>query len=197
MSRVSDLFEEPDNATPLTPEERDALIPAHIAYRRELNEAEQDNIYRAQTWALATRRELLTENFVKDLHSRMLGEVWRWAGKFRTSERNIGIPHFEIPTALRQLLDDANTWITHGSYPRDEIAVRFHHRLVQIHPFPNGNGRHARLVTDLLVMRLGAERFSWGSADLQNVGDVRRRYVAVLQAADHHDIAPLLAFARS
>jgi Fic-DOC domain mobile mystery protein B len=197
MSRVSDVFEEPDDATPLTPEERAALIPAHIAYRRELNEAEQDNIYRAQTWALATRRELLTEKFVKDLHRRMLGEVWRWAGKFRTSERNIGIPHYEIPTALRQLLDDAKTWIEHGSYPPDEIAVRFHHRLVQIHPFPNGNGRHARLVTDLLVMRLGAERFSWGSADLQNVGDVRRRYVAALQAADHHEIAPLLAFARS
>lgn len=197
MSRVSDVFEEPDDATPLTPEEKDALIPAHIAYRRELNEAEQDNIYRAHTWAIATRRELLTEKFVKDLHRRMLGEVWRWAGKFRTSERNIGIPHYEIPTALRQLLDDAKTWIEHGSSPRDEIAVRFHHRLVQIHPFPNGNGRHARLVTDLLVMRLGAERFSWGSADLQNVGDVRRRYVAALQAADHHEIAPLLAFARS
>jgi len=194
---VSDLFEEPDNATPLAPEERDALIPAHITYRRELNEAEQENIYRAQNWALATRRELVTEKFVKDLHGRMLGDVWRWAGKFRTSERNIGIPHYEVPMALRQLLDDAKTWIKYGSYPRDEIAVRFHHRLVQIHPFPNGNGRHARLMADLLVMRLGGERFSWGSADLQNAGDVRTRYIAALQAADNHDIAPLLAFARS
>jgi Fic-DOC domain mobile mystery protein B len=194
---VSDLFEEPDNATPLTPEERDALIPAHITYRRELNEAEQENIYRAQNWALATRRELLTEKFVKDLHRRMLGDVWRWAGKFRTSERNIGIPHYEIPMAMRQLLDDASTWIKSGSYPRDEIAVRFHHRLVQIHPFPNGNGRHARLMADLLVMRLGGERFSWGSADLQNAGDLRMRYIAALRAADNHDIAPLLTFARS
>ena len=143
---MSDLFEEPDNATPLAPEEGDALIPAHITYRRELNEAEQENIYRAQNWALATRRELLTEKFVKDLHGRMLGDVWRWAGKFRTGERNIGIPHYEISMALRQLLDDAKTWIKYGSYPRDEIAVRFHHRLVQIHPFPNGNGRHARLM---------------------------------------------------
>lgn len=194
---MSDLFEEPDNATPLTPEERDALIPAHITYRRELNEAEQDNIYRAQDWALATRRELLTEKFVKDLHGRMLGDVWRWAGKLRTRERNIGIPHYEIPMALRQLLDDAKTWINYGSYPRDEIAVRFHHRLVQIHPFPNGNGRHARLMADLLVMRLGGERFSWGSANLQNAGDVRTGYIAALQAADNHDIALLLAFARS
>jgi Fic-DOC domain mobile mystery protein B len=194
---VSDLFEEPDHATPLTPEERDALIPAHIAYRRELNEAEQENIYHAQDWALARRRELLTEKFVKDLHGRMLGDVWRWAGKFRTSERNLGIPHYEIPMALRQLLDDAKRWIEYGSYPRDEIAVRFHHRLVQIHPFPNGNGRHARLMADLLVMSLGGERFSWGSANLPDAGDVRSRYIAALQAADNHDIGPLLAFARS
>ena len=194
---MSDLFEEPNNATPLATEEREALIPAHITYRRELNEAEQENIYRAQNWALTTRRELLTEKFVKDLHKRMLGDVWRWAGEFRTSERNIGIPHYEIPMAMRQLLDDATTWIKYGSYPRDEIAVRFHHRLVQIHPFPSGNGRHARLLADLLVMRLGEERFSWGSADLQNAGDLRSRYIAALHAADNHDIAPLLAFARS
>ena len=194
---MSDLFEEPDNATSLSPGERDALIPAHISYRRELNEAEQENIYRGQNWALATRRELLTERFVTDLHTRMLGNVWRWAGKFRTSERNTGIPYYEIPLALRQLLNDAKTWINCGSYPRDEIGVRFHHRLVQIHPFPNGNGRHARLMADLLVMRLGGDRFSWGSADLENAGDVRMRYIAALQAADNHDIAPLLTFARS
>ncbi len=194
---MSDLFEEPANATPLSPEERDALIPAHITYRSELNEAEQENIYRAQDWALARRRELLTEKFVKQLHRRMLGDVWRWAGQFRTSERNLGIPHYEVAIALRQLLDDARTWIESGSYPRDEIAVRFHHRLVQIHPFPNGNGRHARLMADLLVMNFGGERFSWGSANLQDAGDVRRRYIAALRAADNHDIGPLLIFARS
>ena len=194
---MSDLFEEPDYATPLAPEERIALIPADISYRHELNAAEQENIYRAQGWALARRRELLTEKFVKALHDRMLGDVWRWAGKFRTSERNIGIPHYEIPMALRQLLDDAKTWIESGSYPPDEIAGRFHHRLVQIHPFPNGNGRHARLMADLLVMSLGGERFSWGSANLQDPGDLRRRYIAALQAADNHDIGPLLVFARS
>lgn len=194
---MSDQFEEPDNATPLTTEERDALIPADITYRHELNAAEQANIYRAQDWALGKRRELLTDKFIKDLHARMLGDVWRWAGKLRTSERNIGIPHYEIPMGLRQLLDDAKTWIEYDSYSRDEIAVRFHHRLVQIHPFSNGNGRHARLMADLLVMRLGGERFSWGSTNLQSAGDVRRRYVAALQAADNHDIGPLLAFARS
>jgi Fic-DOC domain mobile mystery protein B len=194
---VSDLFEEPDDATPLAPEERRELIPAHIAYRRELNEAEQENIARGQDWALGRRRDVLTEKFIRDLHRRMLGDVWRWAGKFRTSERNLGVPSYQIPVDLRQLLGDARAWIDYKSYPPDELAVRFHHRLVSIHPFPNGNGRHARLMADLLVMKLGGERFSWGRANLQDAGEVRGRYIAALRAADNHDIGPLLAFARS
>jgi Fic-DOC domain mobile mystery protein B len=194
---VNDLFDEPDDATPLTPEEMRELIPAHIAYRRELNEAEQENIARAQNWALNRRRDLLNEKFIKELHRRMLGDVWRWAGRFRTSERNLGISFHEIPGALRQLLHDAMAWVEYKSYPPDEIAVRFHHRLVKIHPFANGNGRHARLIADLLVMRLKGERFSWGSANLQDAGEVRQRHIAALKAADDHDIGPLLAFARS
>ena len=173
------------------------LIPAHIAYRRELNEAEQENISRAQDWALNRRRDPLSEKFVKDLHRRMFGDVWRWAGRLRMSERNLGIVFHEIPVALRQLLDDTRAWIEYQTYPPDEIAVRFHHRLVLIHSFPNGNGRHARLMADLLVMRLGGERFSWGSANLQDAGTVRQRYIAALRAADDQDIGPLLAFARS
>jgi Fic-DOC domain mobile mystery protein B len=195
---VSDLFDQPDNAaTPLTPEEMRDLIPSHIAYRRELNEAEQENITRAQEWALNRRRDPLSEKFAKDLHQRMLGEVWRWAGKIRISERNIGIASWEISIALRQLLDDTKAWLEYRTYPPDEIAVRLHHRLVQIHPFPNGNGRHARLMADLLVMRLGRERFSWGRKSLRDAGAMRQRYIAALQAADHHDIGPLLAFARA
>ena len=194
---MNDLFEEPDDATPLTEEEKRGLIPAHITYRRELNEAEQENIARAQDWALNRARDPVNEKFIKDLHGRMLGEVWRWAGDFRTSERNLGIPFYEIPVALRQLLDDTKGWIEYKAYPPDEIAVRFHHRLVQIHAFPNGNGRHARLMADLLVMRLGGERFSWGRANLQDASAMRKRYITALQAADKHDIGPLLAFARS
>ena len=194
---MSDLFDDPNNGTQLAPEERRELIPAHIAYRSELNEAEQENIVRAQDWALGRRRDLLNEKFIKDLHRRMLGDVWRWAGKFRTSERNLGIAYYEISTALRQLLDDTKAWIKHNAYPPDEIAVRFHHRLVKIHPFPNGNGRHARLMADVLVMKLGGERFSWGRANLRDAGDMRQSYIAALQAADNHNIGPLLAFARS
>ncbi len=195
---MSDFFEPPDDAaTPLTHEERLQLIPAHIAYRHELNEAEQENIGRAQDWALSRRRDLLNEKFIKDLHRQMLGDVWRWAGAFRTSQRNIGLDYWEISVALRQLLEDIKAWLEYKTYPLDEIAVRFHHRLVQIHPFPNGNGRHARLLADLLVMRHGGKRFSWGRGTLTEPGAVRRSYIAALQAADHQDIAPLLAFARS
>lgn len=127
----------------------------------------------------------------------MLGEVWRWAGKFRKSERNLGIAFYEIPVALRQLLDDTKARFEIKTYPPNEIAVRFHYRLVQIHAFPNGNGRHARLMADLLIMRLGGERFSWGSANLKDAGESRQRYIAALKAADNHDIGPLLATARS
>ncbi len=197
---MSDLFDQPDDAaTPLTPEEMRDLIPAHIAYRRELNEAEQENIARGQTWALARqRRDLLTEKFIKDLHRHMLGDVWRWAGKFRTSERNIGIAYWEIPVAVSQLLADTKAWIEYNTYPPDEIAVRFHHRLVLVHPFPNGNGRHARMMADLLVMmNFRRERLTWGRASLHDGGLLRVRYIAALHAADHHDLDPLLEFARA
>lgn len=195
---MSSPFKQRDEAaTPLTPEEMRDLIPAHISYRRELNEAEQENIARAQDWALSRRRDPLTEKFVKDLHKQMLGEVWRWAGKFRKTERNIGIPFWQIPVALRQLLDDTKAQIEFATYLPDEIAVRFHHRLVQIHPFPNGNGRHSRLMADLLIMRLGAERFLWGRGSLRDACATRRSYIAALQCADRHDINPLIKFARS
>ncbi len=196
---MSDIFEQPDDAaTPLTDNEKRDLIPAHIAYRRELNAAEHENIIRGQEWALRRRRrDLLSEKLIKDLHRHMLGDVWRWAGEYRTSERNIGINHWEIPMALRVLLDDVKLWVGKNVYPVDEIAVRFHHRLVAIRAFPNGNGRHARLMTDLLVTELGGTRFSWGSGSLAATSDLRRRYIAALHAADGHDIESLLAFARS
>ena len=195
---MSGLFEQPDDATPLTPEEMRELIPAYIAYRSDLNEAEQENIGRAQDWALGRRRrDLLSEKFIKDLHRKMLGDVWRWAGKFRTSERNLGIPFYEIPAALRELLNGTKAWVAYKSYSADEIAVWFHHRLVQIHPFPNGNGRHARLMADLLVMELGQGRFSWGRANLRDPGAMRGRYIAALKAADNYDSGPLMEFARS
>jgi len=192
------VFKELDEAaTPLTPEECLGLIPAHIAFRQDLNAAEQANIARGQQWALSRRRELLSEKFIQELHRRMFGDVWRWAGKFRSSQRNIGIDYWLIPTELRQLLDDTRAWVELLSYPPDEIAIRFHHRLVWIHPFPNGNGRHTRLMADFMVMQWGRERFSWGRQSLREPGEARARYIDALHAADNHDIGPLLSFSRA
>lgn len=193
----ADLFDQDDAATPLTPEERDGLIPSYITLRHELNEAEQANILAAGEWAFARTREVLDEKFLKGLHKRMFGRVWRWAGAFRLTERNIGVAPHRIAVELRTLLDDCRYWIEHGTYPPDEIAARFHHRLVSIHPFPNGNGRHARLATDLLLARLGQAHFSWGQANLVDAGETRRAYVAALRAADGRDLRPLLEFVRS
>ncbi len=187
----------PPGATPLDADELASLLPRHIVTQRELNEWEQLNIVQGESWARKQRKEFLDESFIRQLHRQMFGETWRWAGQFRNSDKNIGIDWLKIGVALRQLLDDVRYQIEHASYSPDETALRFHHRLVAIHPFPNGNGRHARLMADLLVERLGQPRFTWGSRSLTEATDTRQRYIAALQAADSRDYAPLLAFSRS
>jgi len=187
----------PDGATPLDADELASLIPGHITTQAALNEWEQLNIVQGDSWARKQRREILSEGFLRQLHKQMFGETWRWAGEFRKSDKNIGIDWLRIGVELKKLLDDVRYQIEHGSFTADEIAVRLHHRLVAIHPFPNGNGRHARLLADLVVERLGQPRFSWGSRNLVDAGETRQRYIAALQAADARDIAPLIAFARS
>lgn len=198
---MTDLFQEPEDATPLEPQEREGLLQTWITHRRDLNEAEEENIVEGAAWARGRRRSplerMLSEDFVRTLHKRMFGDVWQWAGTFRATERNIGIQAYRIGMELASLLGDIRYWIEHKTFPPDEIAIRFHHRLVAIHPFPNGNGRHARLAADLLIERLGGDPFTWGGGSLANIGELRARYVAALRAADNHDIAPLLEFARS
>lgn len=185
-------------ATPLDPNEVEGLLPSHLATQQELNEYEQDNIARAVTWIeTRRRREVLTEVFVRELHKRMFDRTWRWAGSFRTTERNLGVAPDQIALQLRNLLDDTRYWIEHRVYPVDEAAARFHHRLVSIHCFANGNGRHARLMTDVLLKGVGAAPFSWGSGDLVHAGDVRSDYLAALRAADSGDYSKLLDFVRS
>jgi Fic-DOC domain mobile mystery protein B len=197
---VSDLFQEPDDATPLAPEERDALLQTWITDRDDLNEAEQENIVKGAAWAGRRRgkpADLLNEDFAKSLHKQMFGEVWQWAGSYRQTERNIGIEAYRIPAEMPAMFDDVRYWLEHETYPPDEIAVRLHHRLTAIHPWPNGNGRHARLMADLLIQRLGGEVFTWGGGTPSDVGELRTCYVAALKVADNHDIGPLLKFARS
>jgi len=192
------LFDRDDDAnTPLTAEEREALIPSYIALRHELNEAEQINIGAALRWADARTRNVLDRDFLRELHRRMFGDVWRWAGNYRTTARNIGVDAYRIAADVQQAIDDARYWVERATYPPDEIAVRFSHRLVAIHPFPNGNGRFSRLVGDLLAVRLGRRPFTWGRTNLLGAGETRARYVEALRAADKHDFGPLLLFARS
>lgn len=190
-------FEADDDSTPITADERNGLIPTHISFRRELNELEQNNIAKAELWAFGRKRKTLDEPFLRGLHRRMFNDVWRWAGMYRTTERNLGIEAYRIQPELRQILDDTHYWIEHQTYPGDEIAVRFHHRLVSVHPFPNGNGRWSRLMADLLARRIGNDRFTWGRANLRPISDVRRAYIDALRTADNHDIEPLLRFSRS
>jgi Fic-DOC domain mobile mystery protein B len=198
---VTALFREPDDATPLGHEEREGLLQTWITHRHDLNEAEQANILKATAWARRRKNvgvtDLLSEDFAKSLHRRMFDDVWRWAGSYRRSERNIGGAAYRIPMDVPMMLDDVRFWTEHRTYEPDEIAILFHHKLVAIHPFPNGNGRHARLMADLLVERLDGPAFTWGGGRLETVGELRARYIAALRAADDHDIGPLLAFARS
>lgn len=198
---MSDLFQEPDDATPLVPAERDGLKLTWITTRADLNAAEQDNIDAGAAWAFRSRRaNILTVAFSIALHRQMFGQVWDWAGHYRTTERNIGIAPYRIGTETAQLFDDAAFWVANETYEPDELAVRLHHRLVFVHPFPNGNGRHARMMADLLIRRLGAPPFSWGSnrddGVIHDIGDLRKRYVSALRAADGNDYEPLIAFAR-
>jgi len=194
------LFTVGDGNTPLSSEEQEALIP-NLATKEELNEWERQNILEAYTWALSPksirRRDHLTEAYVRALHLRMFDQTWKWAGTYRTTEKNIGIPHYQIRDSLAVLLEDVRYWLDHQTFEPDEVAIRFHHRLVFIHPFANGNGRHARLIADALIKKQGRPVFSWGSADIVQAGDLRRNYIDALRAADKNDIQPLLTFARS
>ena len=185
--------------TPLSPEELEDLIP-NLATKEELNEWERENILLARQWAMEDRTspsEMASDEYVRKLHLKMFDATWKWAAQYRRTEKNIGVPPNEIRERLATLLGDVRYWIEHNTYPSDEIAVRFHHRLVFIHPFPNGNGRHARLIADILVIKLGRPTFTWGAVDLIKAGEARTRYLECVQLADDGNMQPLLEFARS
>ena len=194
------IFTTGDGNTPLSPEEQDDLIP-DLTTQEELNEWERKNILEAYTWALEprnlNRQDPFAEAYVRKMHLRMFDQTWKWAGTYRATGKNIGIPHYQIREALAILLGDARYWVEHQTFEPNELAIRFHHRLVWIHPFANGNGRHARLMTDVIVRKQGRPVFTWGGADIMRAGDFRRSYIDALRAADKNDIRPLLAFARS
>ncbi len=186
--------------TPLEEEEKDALLIPTISSRGELDEFEQQNIENAMAFYWGRRittKRFFTEAFVKEVHRRMFGDVWKWAGEFRQTDKNIGVDKWTIPTALRTLLDDAQYWVNNDVYSHQEIALRFKHRLVSIHCFPNGNGRHSRLMADLLIYRLFKEPrpFSWGQTSVEPKEQVRKMYLLALKDADKGDYGKLMRFA--
>ncbi len=131
----------------------------------------------------------------------MLGDVWKWAGKYRTTVKNLGVSAEQIPVEVKNLCEDTKVWIQNKSYSWDEIGVRFHHRLVSIHPFANGNGRHARLAANLLMSTHGQKPFTWGEMtennSIDSAGKTRDRYLSALKTADTGDYKLLLDFAKS
>ncbi len=186
-----------DGQTPLVTGDLNGLIPAYISTRGELFEAEQHSIARALVGEHPTSQALLDDAYLRNLHRRMFAGVWEWAGRYRRTETNIGVAPEAIAGAVRNVVADARVWIDHATYGPDEIAVRFHHRLVSVHPFVNGNGRHSRIAADLLVVELGQPRFTWGS-DLEVATDeLRGRYLSALRSADRGDVDPIVAFART
>lgn len=193
----------PYGATPIDPDEADGLLQTHVSTRRELDELEEANIQSGMEWAhrravFGPRRvDALTEEFLYELHERMFGAVWGWAGQVRRTDKNIGVDKLVIRPEIRNLVEDARYWREHKTYEPDELAVRFHHRLVWVHPFPNGNGRHARLMADVLVQQAGRPPFSWGGASLLQTSELRRAYIGALRKADQGDLDALLRFARS
>jgi Fic-DOC domain mobile mystery protein B len=190
-----------DGQTPLSEEELEGLKIPSITTREELDEFEQLNIEKAIQWTIGKKmkpEDLLSEKFIKDLHRRMYGEVWKWAGTFRNSEKNLGIKCFLIPVQLRQLLDDATFWFENNTYPPDEMSIRFKHELVSIHCFPNGNGRHSRLMADLIMEKMyGEPILTWGSSNLVKSSDKRKAYIKAIKMADNHNLQPLISFAKS
>lgn len=191
------VFEEPEGATPLDPDEMEGLKFKHVTTRGELDHLEQANIQEGLVWAFRQKKpDLFSEAFARKLHHKLFGQVWDWAGTFRQTGKNIGVDPIYISVELRQALDDASFWAEHGTYEPLEAAARFHYRLVHVHPFPNGNGRFSRIMGDLMMEKaFGLPQIDWvAGTDLQASGQRRRAYIEALRAADGGDFTPLLAF---
>ncbi len=187
--------DEGEGTTPLDPDEAQGLIPTHITTLEELNEWEQVNIVRGKRWTFSRLKgDILLPAFVRELHGRMFDETWEWAGQYRTTDKNIGIAWRDVPVAVHDLCDDVSCWLEEHVYAVDEAAARFHYQLAHIHPFPNGNGRHTRLITDVLLRSKGHSPFTWGGGDPRGPGNLRQEYIAALRAADGHDFKPLFRF---
>ena len=194
-------FDYKDGQTPLDEEEKEGLKIKSITTQGELDEFEQLNIEKAVEWTIHTKlnpENILTEKFIKDLHKRMYGDIWKWAGKFRKTEKNSGIPWTQIGIELKILLDDTKYWIENKTYSPAEIAIRFKHQIVSIHCFPNGNGRHSRMMADIIIESIfGEEIFSWHQSNMIKANQKRKEYIDALKKADNGNIDQLIKFAKN
>lgn len=186
-------------AAPLTADDLDGLIPRdYITTQEQLNQWEQANITKALGWLSGVKRDCLADSFVYELHRRMFDDTWEWAGARRLRETNVGCDPNHILTNVRQLVDNARHWIDRGTYEPYEAVARYSHKMVTIHPFRNGNGRHSRLIGDCLAMTLGITVPTWGGGqNLSLEGPLRQQYLAALRKADVNDYTDLLGFAWS
>ncbi|MGK0388075.1 MAG: Fic-DOC domain mobile mystery protein B [Maribacter sp.] len=189
-----------DGQTLLAEEDKDGIKIKSITTQSELDEFEQLNIEKAVEWLLRVRLKpdrILTEKFMIDLHKKMFSDVWKWAGKFRKSDTNIGVKWTKIGIELKYLIDDAKYWIEHQTYSQEEIAIRFKHRIVSIHCFPNGNGRHSRMMADIIIEFIFTkEIFTWHESNMVDADEIRNSYIAALREADNGNIDPLIQFAK-
>ena len=190
-----------DGQTPLDESEQEGLLIKSITTRQELDEFEQQNIEKAIQWTYSRKlkkEQLLTEKFILDLHKKMYGDIWKWAGQYRNSEKNIGVKFYLIPIELTTLVGDCLFWIENHTYEPEEIAIRFKHRLVSIHCFSNGNGRHSRLMADLIIEKIfNKPFFSWGGNNLVQQSILRESYIKAVRLADRNEIEALIEFAKS
>ena len=194
-------FDYKDGQTPLDEEEKEGLKIKSITTQGELDEFEQLNIEKAVEWTIHTKlkpENILTEKFIRNLHKKMYCDVWKWAGQFRRTEKNIGILWTKIGIELKNLLDDTKYWIENKTYSSEEIAIRFKHRIVSIHCFSNGNGRHSRMMADIIMESIfGGEIFTWHQSNMVKANQKRKQYIEALKEADNGIIKPLIEFAKN
>ena len=189
-----------DDATPLDDISGLKLPSSRVYTLKEVYEAEANNI------ALATLKYLsappskkiapFTYEWLQQLHYEMFGNVWEWAGKFRSCELSIGIKAYQVPTALKELADDIAFWDKHKTYDIYEVAARLHHRAVQIHPFQNGNGRWSRMLANIYLRQNGSMPVKWQENLLSKENTKRDEYIQALKNADSGNYAKLIAMHR-
>jgi len=189
-----------EGQTPISEEEKEGLKIRAIVTQNDLNQFEQLHIEKAMIWLMRTSikpNQILSVEFIKMVHKRMFGDIWTWAGTFRNTEKNIGVSWVKISEELSKLLSDTQFWIDNKTYPADEIAIRFKHRLVSIHCFSNGNGRHSRVMADIIIQHIfQKEIFTWSNSNLYESNKVRTEYINAIKLADQGNVLRLLGFAR-